>query len=76
MIQNTGNRGFDYYSVLFRVTCKDGSHYKEWDNGDHVDEGKTINDFIAIDTEGKKADSVVVEDVILDFPPLSGKYGN
>ena len=43
-IVNTGKYRFDYYEVLFKLTCEDGSEYKEWDNEDEVSAGETVND--------------------------------
>ena len=61
----TGKYRFDYYEVLFKLTCEDGSEYKEWADGDEVGAGETVNSSTAIDTEGKKVESLVVEDVVL-----------
>jgi hypothetical protein len=72
-IQNTGEREFDYYSVLFMIRDEDGIEYREWDYGYYVDVGKSVNDSISIEINEKKAEAIVVDDVILDFPHSYGE---
>ena len=71
-IQNTGEREFDYYSVLFMIRDEDGIEYREWDYGYYVDVGESVNDSISKEIGEKKAEPPVVDDVILDFPHSYG----
>ena len=71
-IKNTGDRAFDYYSVLFMVRCEDGSEYREWDFGYKVDVGEVVDDSVSLETKEKKVVDIVVDDVILDFPHSYG----
>ena len=59
-VKNTGNVKIDYYKVYFKVTCKDGSTYTEWDNGTDVDPGQEISDKTYVDTADKQFSTVEV----------------
>lgn len=71
-IKNTGDRAFDFYSVLFVVRCEDGSEYREWDYGYYVDVGEVVDDSVSRETDEKEVVGILVDDVILDFPHSYG----
>jgi len=57
-VKNTGNCFIDYYKIWFEVTCKDGTKYIDWDNGNYVDIGQVVADYTLIYTSWKQYASI------------------